>query len=265
MSALKKFKEIEKRHAWSFFGFVLAVALGSLALYDRFFIDKKPNLLFTVESATDVLDLREQISNLKILFNGSDIREERKELRIISVRIQNDSSKDILQSYYDTMSPIGMKISSGEIIRADVATTSNLYLNNRFNISLVSEKTLQFSNPIIEAGQWIVIDVLVLYPKGTVPEISPIGKVAGIKNIEINKYVDETGESFLSDVFDGSFYVQLSRLIPYTVGFLVFIFCSSVVVIIIMLPFVFISEWLGEKRRGKIVTCVYKAGWFGCP
>ncbi len=40
MSIFKSIRELDKKFSWSFFGFLLAIALGVLTLYDRVLEDK---------------------------------------------------------------------------------------------------------------------------------------------------------------------------------------------------------------------------------
>jgi hypothetical protein len=117
-------RDLDRKFSWSFFGFLLAVLFGTLTIYDRFIADKNPRLYFDVLTSTAVLDIKENLPNLEILFDGLNIREQNLSLRVFSIKVVNDSTKDILKGDYDPEDPIGFHLEGGKIIRADIAGTS---------------------------------------------------------------------------------------------------------------------------------------------
>ncbi len=87
---------LDKRYAWSLLGFVLAILFGALTVYTEFLRDRRPELRFEVLSDASVLDVREKLGNLEILYDGVDIQKAKKSLRVIVVRIINLGPDDIL-------------------------------------------------------------------------------------------------------------------------------------------------------------------------
>lgn len=243
----KYFKELENRYALTFLGFIIAIILGSFTLYEQFIADKNPNLIFEIHGSTNVLDVKEQVSNLSILFDGADIRKQNQSLHVITVRVTNPSSKDILQSYYDEGDPVGIQISNGKIIKADLFGATNDYLANRFVVLTVDEKTVRFSSPIFEAKQAISVKLLVLHKTNEVPEISPLGKIAGIPNIKVvNVYLEGKEASFIERAFLGSWKIQTVRILSYSIALLVFL-------ILVGGTFAAISSLNDKRERKKAV------------
>ena len=75
---------IDKKYAWSLLGVVLAVLFGGLTVYSEFVRDRKPKLRFEVVSNTGVLDVREELGQLEILYDGIDIKKSKQSLRVCS-------------------------------------------------------------------------------------------------------------------------------------------------------------------------------------
>lgn len=115
MSMMKLLRELDQKFSWSFFGFLLAIVIGLFAFYDKFLADKNPQLYLDVITSASVLDIKEDLPKLDISFDGIDIRQQNLSLRILSVKVINDSSKDILKMHYDLADPVGFRISSGPI------------------------------------------------------------------------------------------------------------------------------------------------------
>lgn len=232
---------------WSFLGVLLALIFGGLTLYDEFIADKHPTLQFDVLSNASVLDLREKVPNLSVHFEGVDISKQGLSLRVFTVRVSNNSSKDILRGFYDDRAPLGIKISNGKFIETSLITASNPYLRENAKISKLDDQTLIFPDNIIESGQSFVVKLLVLHPQGDVPALTAIGKIAGIKSIPVKEtFLDSTKETFVATTFQGNVWVQVARTVSY---FLLFLFATALALV----PVAIIGDFLGKKARKKSV------------
>jgi hypothetical protein len=72
----------DKKYAWSLLGFALAVVFGAVLIYTEFIRERRPELRFERVSNTSVLDVRERLGNLEILYDGEDIQKAQKSLRV---------------------------------------------------------------------------------------------------------------------------------------------------------------------------------------
>lgn len=247
MAVKRFFEEIDQKYAWSFISVLLAVIFGSIAVYKEFIEDTHPELRYDVLTNTSVLDVREQLSNLNILFDGIDIRKQSLSLRVISVRVSNGSSKDILKGHYDINAPVGIHVSEGKVIKTELVGASSEYLSNSISFTAGDDQTIFFSEVILEAKESFTLKLLVLHPEGRIPNLSAVGKVAGIKTIEVREAFRESQEKpFFSLSFRGSFFVQVVRLITYTIG-------TIIIITAIVAPSVIISSKLDKRRRRKSV------------
>ena len=124
---------IDKR--WSLLGVILAVLFGGLTVYSEFVRNRKPELRFEVVSNTSVLDVREELGKLEILYDGLDIKKSKQSLRVVVVRVVNPSETDILMDHYDERVPLGFTVSNGELLRVELLEASNQYLMSNLRVS----------------------------------------------------------------------------------------------------------------------------------
>jgi hypothetical protein len=65
----------------------------------------------------NLVEIREKISNLKILYENDDILESQKEIKVVRLELINEG-ETILQSYYDQLEPFGLRFSNAKILDA---------------------------------------------------------------------------------------------------------------------------------------------------
>lgn len=247
MALLKNLKKIDQKFAWSFLGVLLALMFGSYTGYREYINSKPPSLQFDILTSTSVLDVRERLSNLSVLFDGIDIRKQGRALRVITVRVLNDSPKDILKGHFDDKAPLGLHISTGKIIKTELAEASNDYLRKKFTVGTKGDNTLLFPSFILEAREYFVLKLLILHPEGQIPSIEAIGKVAGIKTIRVREAFRDLGkEPFFTSAFGGNFLVQSTRLLPYTIVTILLIAAISFLIVTSL-------SALKKSKRKKVV------------
>lgn len=246
MGIMENIANFDKKFAWSFSGFLLAVIFGLLSIYTEFWKETKPKLEFEIISNTPVISVREKIDDLEVIYQSQDIAKNGRTLSVVLVRAINNGSLPIRQADYDNRFPVGLKIKSGTLIRADISGASNAYLSNAVEISRAGSK-FSFSPAILEAGEWFSTKILVLHEAGKKPEISSFGKVAGMHESPKVKPILVTQEQgIFQKAFYGDAWVQALRTLIY-----------FIVATLLIITAIFLSEAIGNKikarRRNKLV------------
>jgi len=248
MSLADALNRLDKRYAWSLFGFGLAVLFGLLSLYTEFIRDRRPQLRFEVISDASVLDVRERLGNLDILYVGVDIAKAHKSLRVIVLRVTNEGQTDILKTHYDDKAPLGFRVSRGTLLRAEVLSTSTPYLRQTLRVQAQIPDTAIFEPVILEANEWFTVKSLILHAEGTRPELEAIGKIAGVRSI---RRVDSTGvviePGFFVRSFAGGLGIQATRLVVYFLGLI-----AALVAIVV--PIVTVVGAISKRRRRRRVA-----------
>jgi len=248
MNGLEKFANIDKKFAWSFLGFVLAVFFGGLTIYNEFIKVHDPQMVVEVMSDTNVLVLRENLPELKILYGDVDIKSIGKDLSVIVFRVKNVGGASILGGYYDTNSPVTINLSNGEFLKFEKIGASNEYLASSANATKAAPSSIRMPSVIMEPGESYTIKALVIHGARTSTLLKSSGKIAGMREIPIIKI--EPGkdtESFWSKVFSGSLGVQATRAPLYFLAFILGLF-------IIFAPLIAISEAMQKRGRKKSIS-----------
>lgn len=244
MWLFKMLRKLDRKFA---LGFILTIFGTAYLTYTIFIVDKYPQIYFDVLINTTVLDIKEDLPTLKIIFEGLNIKEQNLSLRIISVKVFNDSSQHIRKVDYDAEDPIGFRVQPGQIIKTELVNTSNEYFAKNLTFSSPRNNLVHFKNVIFDAHQFFVVKLLVLCPANQTPMVSPVGHIAGMKNILVRESYKDFGRvSFWTKALDGSLYIQLFRMIAY---FLFFIF----VALALLIPASLIDEKLRKRKQVHVV------------
>lgn len=244
---INDFAQIDRKFAWSFLGFVLAAIFGGIAVYTEFIRDTSPVLRYELTGNTKILDVKEDVAGLSIIYNNEEIRKSKKTLSVVTVKVINDGRSAILKSFYDPASPLGITIGSGQIIKAEIIDSSTPYLMNSTTARQLNPTTAIFSDVIIEPTEFFVVKLLVLNPENAVVTVVPIGKVANVKRILLqDAWSEKPKESFFTRAFSGSIWVQLARVPAYFVGFFILI-------ISIFGPIAFVIDRIEKRHRRKVL------------
>ncbi len=247
MGIIAKLRQIDKTFSWSFLGFVLAALFGGIAIYTEFIRDTSPAVKYEILSNTKILDVKEDIGGLSIIYNNEDIRKARKTLSVLIVRVSNEGRSSILKTYYDNASPLGLSISSGEIITAEVISATTDYLRQNAGLSVRDASNVNFSQMIIEPNESFTTKLLILNPEQSALTIFPKGKIAGVKKLLlVDRQSEQTKETFIMKVISGSLWVQVLRTLTYVAAFILML-------IVVIAPAVYISEKKDRWKRNSIV------------
>lgn len=222
-------QKLESRGYWGVVGVLLTIVFGIMGLY-TYFHERKPNVQVEVVGESNVLDLHKPLENLTIYFDNEDIQKKNLNLRIITIQISNNGEMDILQSQFDQQMKWGLKISSGKIINdARIVATNSDYLKSSLSPKIVGDDVVEFEKVIFEKGKYFTLEMLVLHNKDTLPDITTIGKIAGIDKIQIEKtWETKMRPSFLKDFFHGGFLVNFLRLIAAAIVWIILIVAIAV-------------------------------------
>jgi len=251
--------QIEKKFAWSFLGFLLAVIFGSIAVYTEFIRDTSPVISYEIVSSTRVLDVKEDVGDLSIIYNNEDIRKSKKVLSVLIVRVINNGKSPVLKTYYDDVDKMGLLVENGDIIRGEIVSASTEYLRKNAGISFSNPRNAEFTNVIIEPKDYYDAKFLILIPEDKALTVFPKGKIAGVKQITMfDRISNQNADSFWKRTTSGPILVQITRVPVYFFGFILLMG-------FIVVPIIIISEYFEKRKRRRIVRhfetfsdCKYK-------
>ncbi|MDF1868504.1 MAG: hypothetical protein P1U70_27015 [Saprospiraceae bacterium] len=243
---------MENKFAWSFLGFLMAIIFGAITLYLGFYKEIKPDLNFVITADSSVLDVKENLGNLDVIYENESLSERRQDLRFITFRVVNQGNGPILSNYYDKNDPVGFEVIDGKL--ADdpkLLNASNEYLKEKLLTKKIPENKVVFSNVILEPSEYFELKVLVLHEIGKKPYIKAFGKVATVYSIDVLRdFASVNKLSFLEITFGGGLFANMTRLFAYGLSFLF--------LLIGLILFFDKLEEIKEKRRKRRVIKTFK-------
>ncbi len=204
-------------------------------------------LYLDVLTSTAVLDIREQLPNLKISYDGIDIREKNLSLQILTIKAVNDSTRDILKGHYDPDDPVGLKVTAGKVIRTELIEASSDYLQRNVSFDSPANSVIHFKDVILDAHEFFVLKLLVLHPSSQEISIEPVGHISGMQSIIIREPFKDVGRpGFWMRTFTGPWGIQVVRLVAYTL-------LTILIILLIAIPTSLIGDKLEELKRRRHV------------
>lgn len=223
--------------------------LGSIAsIYAIVSAHNNVSLQCDIISSTNVLDINADISDVDILFKNNSLKKEKKNLKLIILKIKNNGTVDILKSYYDENDPFGFKPLVGKIVeKPEITETSNSYLKENLSTYLDTTGIAYVSNVIIDSKEYFTLKFLMLVDYGLEPKFEIIGKIAGIKKkIKIGILETQFDLPFYKEALWGGFLVQIFRGLVYFLIIVAIIFASMEISEVF-------SKWVQKRKRNNIV------------
>src|SRR5260370_2798859 len=163
------------------------------------------------------MDVRTPLKDLSILFQGQDIQKQNSNLRILGVRLVNDGDTNILENFFDSRIPWGLRIDGGRLIEARVTGSNSQYLSDNLHPKVADGDEVDFDKVIFDRGKYVALELLVLHDKNIEPHVRPVVNIAGMDAILIrNSFREQDQERFKANVFKGPIPVQILRTFPYS-------------------------------------------------
>ncbi|WP_345989223.1 hypothetical protein WCX18_02320 [Sulfurimonas sp. HSL1-2] len=203
------FLALVNNHKFNTISFLFAVASILFAIYTTYFKNDDPIFSIRVEKEQNLIDIKEDIEELTILYKEKDIDKIQKTISSIIFKIKNEGNKPIIISYYDDNYPIKINVSNGKILKTEVLTSSNEYLQKNAIPKIINENTLTLSKVILEPDEFYDIKVRVLHDAKTKLFYKVNGKLAYVPTLEIKENEQKT--DYIKEIFSGSPLIQISR------------------------------------------------------
>jgi len=259
------FRTWETRFALTFVSLIVTLMLWG---YDHF-KEHNPRLKMEVLSRANVIDLKEQVSDLDVIYKGASLRSNNQTLAVVTLKISNDGGASIPINAYDPSVPVGVEISTKDvssnlssnlnvpfslsvepaITKAEVILASRNYFLKNVNVRHTPTNAI-FNPVIIQAGDWFEVKLLVLHGEGKDFDMFALGEISGVKIDFVGPNAKDIPQPFWTQVFSGNIRVHLVRMFVYALAMALTLLAIALGVI---LPIVTISEFFDKKKRKNIV------------
>lgn len=227
----------------------IGVISGILGIYSGFFYDKKPALNIAVLSNAPVVDVRENVPELTISFKGEKLRESKRAISVIVIRVANIGNAPILPNYYDNENDWGVELQDAEIVSVSYENVSTDYLTGKlaeYAKAATDAQRVALPRMILEDDQGFTMRILALHADSVQPTISAFGKIATINAPSVTSLPIESSRSVLGASFGGGVGAQILRFFAYGIGF-----------IVVLILGIGIGAWISsvfEKRKARRIS-----------
>jgi hypothetical protein len=197
MGFLSSAKTIERGFAWSFAGFVIGTISLALAV-TIFYLSKREaqtEMRIVIRDEVNLVEVKEEIPRLSILYDGENILESKKEIKVLTFTVEN-RGQTILQNYYDQDEPFGILFEDSVILGATLVDANSKYIRDKLkrasstpsSTNSVLENTLYLEKIIFEHGKHADFKVLLMQERGVKETtLTPLGKISGMDTIPVEK------------------------------------------------------------------------------
>jgi hypothetical protein len=179
---------------WSFVGVALTVAFFYWSVYRNPF-----SFQITVDDEFDLVDVRERIEDLQILYKSEDILNTPKAVKVLRLTLRN-AGETILPSHYDETEPFGLRFPNASVLNAYITDSNSNYLKAHLlrerNAKPVvsgqyteqpSSADLPLEKVIFEKGKFATMKIYLLQEKKEPINVQPMGKIANIEELHAQR------------------------------------------------------------------------------
>lgn len=206
----------------SVLGALLGLAFAIPSVRERIFNEGR-HVDLRLDNEIPVLGINRQIQGLNVTYEGTDLLETDQQLVAIRVVLQNVGGVSITPSDISQSDPLGFAIKNGEIIRLTRISGSSDHLRRLSKPKVVGRELILENNIILDEGDEVAFDLLILAESDAKIQIIPKGKVAGVEEIQFVNRSEPEPEPTWKTAFSGTVWVQLVRILSYTLIFILVI------------------------------------------
>jgi len=215
-----------RRHVLlTWLGIFVTIVVGLPAIYLSV-REKQPEISYELIGEFNVLDIHQPVQDLEIRYRGEDIHAQRKNIRILKLRVQNTGETHIRSTDFDPELPWGVEVLNGTVVdEPKIIEASSDYLKENLSVRKSTNGEIVFSKVVFEKGKQFVLELQVLHSVDDDPSLDVLGKITGIDSSAIIKPDLVAGRlPVLQAVFYGSAQVQIIRVCLFALITLVSLF-----------------------------------------
>lgn len=228
---------------------VLSIVSLATGLYFGFFYERKGEVSIIISPPAKVLDIHESVGGLEVSYAGQNLKDSGKTLWAVVAYFSNTGNSGINKIEFDEQDLIGIGVVNGEIVDRPEVTGNADYLKRNIKIESSSE-SIRLHPIIMEPGDTITLNFLVLGVESAKPEFTVLGKVSGVGEPVITRLDDDKEFStWRSIAYAEKWWVQLLRMPVYAGLTVIFMFWFFVLMALFIIP---IESFNSSKRKKKL-------------
>lgn len=257
---IKKLREHENKFPYALLGIISSIIVGVGGIIFTIFYKPTPQLDIEVISNFNVLDVKESLGKLDVIYRGNSLNDDGQSLSVIKLKIVNNGDENIRVSSYDDKALAGFELTKGIIPEEPTITASNTsYSKDEISIVQAEPNKILLPKIIINSGDYYEIKLIALHKKDDAPDITAFGVIEGVDKVRVIHNPNASDErSILGRIFSDNWMINLGRF--FILGFLFLIVFGLGISLIIA-----ISEKFQRIQAKKSAVTYYKCNMNSCP
>ncbi|MEQ0219701.1 hypothetical protein ABLV18_26080 [Klebsiella sp. CN_Kp114] len=204
----------------------------AFAIYQTYFYERTPQITIESIPPSKVLDIHQPVGGLDINYDGKNLRDNKQTLWLVNAKIINSGSAGIVKNDFDDKDPLGLIVNDGEIVDVTSVNSPDVYISKHLEISR-SKSRVFFSPIILDEGVYFSLSLLILGNESMPPQIQYVGKIAGVREIQVdNILLKDKQISWWIDIFKSEYWwTQILRAFFYMI---IAVFSGAIITLMMM-------------------------------
>lgn len=229
------------RQSLTFWGLIATLVFGLVSVASVVLVvwPKRPMPTLEIRDRIDTINASAGDPRLQILFDGESLLANKRNLRMLTVRLVNRGNQAILQGFYEPQDPWRIVVTGGEVVSASVVECSEEYLETAFGDLEFDWQRILLPSVILESSDYVIMKIGILHDRDVNPDLALEGKIA---HVEAQPVMDLARRGFKAEIEQGPILV-----------FLTIVGGIYLVVLFILFPAMLIRAARGRARRRQNV------------
>jgi hypothetical protein len=177
-------KKIERKYPFNLISILIGIGSLAIGIFFGFSYEKSAKLAIEVFSSAPLFNVREDVRDFKVVFEGENILQSDKILTLINFRIVNNGNSTIKPSDFDKKILPSISVDQGELVRVKVLNKSHQYYDSFSDIT-PSNNSIELPPFIMSNSDYVSLSFLVFHNKEQNPALEADGKIANVSNISV--------------------------------------------------------------------------------
>ncbi|ULF95385.1 hypothetical protein PUT72_10320 [Vibrio alginolyticus] len=249
---IEKLRQHESKFPYGLLGIIASILIGVGGIAFTMFYKPSPQLDIEILSNFNVLDVKESLGKLDVIYRGNSLNESGQSLSVITLKVVNNGDDNIRVNSYDDKALAGFELTKGIIPEEPSVTISNTsYKKNNIALSQTKPNKIVLPKVIINSGDYYEVKLIALHNKDETPDIVAFGVIEGVDKVRVIHNPESADErSILGRLFSDNWKINIGRFL--LLGTVFFI-----TTLLVLASSFIISDKRKERKIRKLASNFY--------
>ncbi|MFC3579549.1 hypothetical protein [Sphingomonas hylomeconis] len=223
---------------------IIGFVIGLPPVADMAF-GKRVSLTLEVVNQIPVFTVRQPVPGLSVQLNSQDLTQTRRDLVAVRLRLRNNGEVSINARNTTPRDPLGFYVRGGQIVRLYELGATSEHLRKLAIPKKIGNSFILPPGIIFDPGDFVQFNLLIVRPVNKGLSFSTVGKVEGLKSIDVGRSDIAKQESNAASVaWTGGFVPQMLRTITYP-------FIAVAIIAAVIFIWVSVTDLIIRRKRNR--------------